>query len=65
MAPKPRRNLVSLDEAAEYLGVSTLTCRRWIASGRIRAYRVGPKFIRVDLDEVDGLLEPIPAAVGA
>jgi len=31
----------NLKQASEYLGVSTVTLRRWIKTGRISAYRVG------------------------
>ena len=58
------RRLVSLQDAAEYLGVDVLTVRRRIASGDLNAFRVGsgPKApIRVDLAQIDDeLLRPIP-----
>ena len=31
----------SLKEASEYLGVSTVTLRRWIKSGKISGYKIG------------------------
>ena len=31
----------NLKQASEYLGVSSVTLRRWIKTGRISAYRVG------------------------
>lgn len=52
----------SLNEAAERVGVSTRTLRRWIAAGRLTGYRVGPQLIRLDPAEVDALLRPIPSA---
>lgn len=58
----PRR-LVTLETAAEYLDVSQLTVRRRIASGQLRAYRLGARAIRVDLADVDALLLPIPATM--
>jgi excisionase family DNA binding protein len=58
-----RRKLVSLESAAEYLDVSIKTIRRRIASGELRAYRLGSsRVIRVDLAELDALLHPIPTA---
>jgi excisionase family DNA binding protein len=51
---------ISIAEAADQLGVDPLTIRRWIAHGKINAYRVGPKLVRLDLDEVDQLAKPIP-----
>ena len=47
------RRYISLAEAAEYLGVSTKTVRQLIADGRLTGYRLGPKLIRVDIDEID------------
>ncbi|MFD0807959.1 excisionase family DNA-binding protein [Nocardioides caeni] len=61
-----QRRLVSLDEAANYLGVNVLTIRRRIAAGELDAFRVGRSQkapIRVDLAQIDNeLLRPIPAA---
>jgi excisionase family DNA binding protein len=31
----------SLKEASEYLGVSTVTLRRWIKSGKLSGYKIG------------------------
>jgi len=31
----------NLKQASEYLGISTVTLRRWIKAGRITAYKVG------------------------
>jgi hypothetical protein len=33
-----------------------------IASGELAGYRVGKRMLRVDLNEVDALLRPIPSA---
>lgn len=48
--------------SADYAGVCEKTIRNWIAAGRLTGYRVGPKLIQVDLDEVDKLIRPIAAA---
>ncbi len=61
---KAVRRLESIEHAADYLGVSTKTLRRYIAAGRVTGYRTGPRLIRVDLNELDAMLRPIPAAVG-
>lgn len=58
----PGRRLVPIPAGAEYIGVCERTIRRYIAAGRLTGYRVGPKLIRVDLNELDALLAPIPAA---
>jgi excisionase family DNA binding protein len=63
MRPRPRR-LASLEDAASYADLSTRTIRRYIAAGRIRGYRVGPRLVKVDLDDLDKLAVPIPTAGG-
>ena len=44
--------MVSIAAAADHYGVSRQTVRRWISSGKITAYRVGLRLIRVDLEEI-------------
>lgn len=53
---------LTLAEAAEVLGVGNRTIRRRVAEGQLRAYRIGPRQIRVKADDLDALLTPIPAA---
>lgn len=68
MLPTPRasaRRLTDLASAADYAGCSTKTLRRYIAAGRLTAYRLGPRLIRVDLDQLDAILRPIPTTGGA
>ncbi|MHA7663733.1 excisionase family DNA-binding protein [Mycolicibacterium sp. HS_4_1] len=50
------RRYASLGETAEYLGVTERTIRTWIADGRLTGYRLGPRFIRLDLNEVDAAM---------
>ena len=59
------RTLVSIPAAAEHLGVSIPTLRRYISQGHIRAYRMGKRLIRVDLNEIDASLKPIPTTDSA
>jgi excisionase family DNA binding protein len=56
------RQLVSIAVAADHLGLSEKSLRRYIAQGLITGYRVGQRrLIRVDLNEVEArLLTPIP-----
>lgn len=58
------KELVPISAAAQYAGVSTRTLRRYISAGRLTGYRVGPRLIRVDADELARLLRPIPTAGG-
>ena len=64
MATRPanQRRYAPIGQAAERIGVSPRTIRRRIADGSITGYRFGPRVIRVDLDEIESLLERIPAA---
>lgn len=43
---------LSVNEVAEEFGISPRTVRRYIATGRLTAYRVGPKLVRLDPDQV-------------
>lgn len=60
--PTPPRRWASLDAAASHLNCSPRTLRRMIARGEITGYRVGARMLRVDLEELDALAQPIPAA---
>ena len=53
------RELVTMEQAAEYLGVVPLTIRRRIAAGQLKAYRLGPRIVRVDMADVEAMLVPI------
>jgi excisionase family DNA binding protein len=39
-------------QAAEILGVSVVTIKRWIRQHRILAYRVGPTLVRIPRSEI-------------
>jgi excisionase family DNA binding protein len=54
--------LVSLAAGAAFADVSVRTLRRYIAQGRLTGYRVGPRLVKVDLNELEQLARPIPAA---
>jgi excisionase family DNA binding protein len=58
------RRYASLNEAAEYWSCSTWTIRRRIADGTLTGFRLGPRMLRVDLNELDAF-RPIPTAGGA
>ena len=55
-----RKRLITVDAAAEYLGIGPRTVRRYIAIGRLTAYRIGDKLIRVDQAECDNLIRVVP-----
>jgi excisionase family DNA binding protein len=43
---------LTINEAAALHRVSTKTIRRWIQAGYIRAYRVGPRLLRLERKSV-------------
>lgn len=57
-----RRRWVSINQVAEHLGVSTRTIYQMLAEGRLRGYRNGNRFVRLDLDEVDASMQPYGGA---
>jgi excisionase family DNA binding protein len=60
--PVTKRRLGSIADAAEHADVSTRTIRRYIATGRLTGYRVGPRLVKVDLTDLDAIVRPIPTA---
>lgn len=56
-ADRRRRNL-TIAEAAEHLNVSDKTIRKWVAAGKLRAYRLNGKVLRFDLDDLEGFRTP-------
>ena len=63
--PTAARHLIPLSEAADRASCSVKTLRRRIADGSLTGYRFGPKMLRVDADELDALMRPIPTVGGA
>jgi excisionase family DNA binding protein len=53
------RRYASLAKAAAYADCNERTLRRHIASGELTGYRLG-RVIRIDLNELDAWLAPIP-----
>ena len=56
------RSYESLRQAAERTGTSIKTLRRRIAASDLRAYRNGTRILRVDPQDVDRLMRPVPTA---
>jgi len=62
MAEEMQKELFSVQKAAESLGVSESTIRRYISDGRLLAYRLGDeRLIRIRRQDLDKLLSPINA----
>jgi excisionase family DNA binding protein len=49
----------SIQQAAAWLGVDPKTVRRYIAQGRLRAMRVGPRLIRIERESLLALATPV------
>jgi excisionase family DNA binding protein len=48
---------MTVQDVAEYLGVSSHTVRNMISDGRLRAYTLGPRILRLRCSEVDAALK--------
>lgn len=57
--------LLTVAEAAKRAGVHPMTIRRWIATGELPAYRLGPRLLKVDPEDVDASARPVVADVTA
>ncbi len=60
LSDRTLRRLASVEAAGNYADINARTVRRYIAQGRLTGYRVGPRLIRVDLNELDDMMCPIP-----
>lgn len=60
--PKPtQRAYVGIPEAATYLDASPKTVRQLIADGKLPAYRLGNRVLKVRIADLDNVLVPVPA----
>ncbi|MER3410767.1 MAG: hypothetical protein C4305_07205 [Thermoleophilia bacterium] len=58
-SPRP---YLTIRETAALLALSVRTIHRYIAEGKLRAYRVaGERSIRIKREDVEALLEPVAA----
>ena len=56
------RAYISINDAAEYLGVTSRTIRQMVSDGRLRAYRSGKRLVRLRIDEIDAAMTPFGGA---
>jgi excisionase family DNA binding protein len=59
MSTTTNRDYYTVAEAAERLNVSHSTVWRWIRSGKLPAYRVGSRNIRIKQSELDKMVEEV------
>ncbi|MHB8574039.1 MAG: helix-turn-helix domain-containing protein [Dehalococcoidia bacterium] len=50
---------LTVAEAAKLLRVSTVTMHRWLKQGRLPAYHVGPRAVRIRRQDLDAIITPL------
>jgi excisionase family DNA binding protein len=50
---------LTIDEVSTVCRVSGRTVRNWIRSGRLPAYKLGPKTVRISVNDLAEMMEPI------
>lgn len=50
--------LLTIAEAAKLLKVSTITLHRWLKQGRLPAYHVGPRAVRIRRQDLQSVMRP-------
>lgn len=53
---------ITIPQTAEYLGVNTHTIRTMIRDGRLKAYSLGNRVVRLRISEIDDALKPYGVA---
>ena len=56
--PPGHARYLTAAEAARYLRVSPSTVWRWIDAGKLPAYRIGPRGIRIREEDVQAAIQP-------
>lgn len=50
---------LTIQEAAHYSGLSTVTIRRYVHDGTLKGYRKGKQLIIIDVADLDNLVKPL------
>ncbi|PBJ42963.1 DNA-binding protein [Mycobacterium avium subsp. hominissuis] len=50
---------MSIPDAARYLGINENTVRVMIRDGRLKAYRLGGRIIRLRRSDIDAAMQPV------
>ncbi len=61
--PPPTRRFASQEQAARHFQRTPKTIRNWIGRGHITGFRLGPRRVVVDLNEIEAFLASAPATV--
>lgn len=56
------RRWASITAAADHYQIGERTLRQMIYDGKVTGYKLGPQLLRVDLNEIDALMEPTNGA---
>ena len=54
---KTKDDYLTIDQVAKQLGVKWVTVRRWIDSGELVSFKVGPRLMRVRREDLDKFIE--------
>jgi excisionase family DNA binding protein len=63
MVVEPSDELISVAEAAKILQVSVPTVKRWLRDGRLPAYHLGPRYVRIRRADLQRVLRPLQPKV--
>ncbi len=55
----PLPKMVDLRTIERDLGIPYSTLRQWVAEGKLRAFKVGPKAVRVRVSDLEALITPV------
>jgi excisionase family DNA binding protein len=51
--------MYTVQETADYLGVSKKTVYKWVAEGSLRAQKIGKRMIRIDELDLYSFIRPV------
>jgi|SoiMethySBSTD1v2_1073268.scaffolds.fasta_scaffold387037_2 excisionase family DNA binding protein len=60
MVARDRPTYLSMNQAADEMGVHPKTIRRWITAGHLPAFRIAGNQVRIKTEDLDALAKPIP-----
>ena len=63
MTHNTKHDYYTVPEAARMLSVSSSTVWRWVKSGKLRAFRVGDRSIRIKSVDLETIISPVNPAI--
>ena len=58
MAKKVDDRFLSVSEVADYLGCDRITVQNMLRDGRLKAYTLGTRMLRIRLSDIESALQP-------